>query len=202
MTTVDQHQDNVSEKEGKNSFQDGERRPSLAQRQARGSVASTAAERARRNLNMKLANPLDGYDLDELKAMGRDYAKIHAIAEPEDIRAFELGAILAQNPEKFERIKDQIAIEEMNVLEKEYTNRWSQPRLLYLVIILCSTCAAVQGMGESLPKAESRFDVDVKTDETVVNGAQLFYTKQFGIGGVSTPKAHKSHYQRPSLCGN
>ena len=58
--------------------------------------------------------------------------------------------------------------EELEVLRKEFTNRWSQPKLLYLVIILCSTCAAVQGM-----------------DETVVNGAQLFYGVQFGIGGKS-----------------
>ncbi len=89
----------------------------------------------------------------------------HALVEPEDFRAFEIGAVLAQNPKKFEAVEG-LRPEELDVLRREFSSRWSQPWLLYLVIILCSTCAAVQGM-----------------DETVVNGAQLFYSKQFGIGG-------------------
>lgn len=40
--------------------------------------------------------------------------------------------------------------------------------MLYYLVILCSVAAAVQGM-----------------DETVINGAQLFYPSQFGIGGDS-----------------
>jgi MFS family permease len=40
--------------------------------------------------------------------------------------------------------------------------------MLYYLVTLCSVAAAVQGM-----------------DETVVNGAQLFYGPQFGIGGKS-----------------
>jgi hypothetical protein len=119
-----------------------------AERRARGSVASTAADRARRNVNMKISNPLGGFTEAELRVMGSDYAKMHAIADPEDIRAFELGAILAQNPQDWSRIRNHATPEEMAVLEKEFKSRWSQPFLLYLVIILCSTCAAVQGMGE------------------------------------------------------
>jgi hypothetical protein len=38
----------------------------------------------------------------------------------------------------------------MTVLDKEYTNKWSQPFILYLVIVLCSTCAAVQGMASDM----------------------------------------------------
>jgi hypothetical protein len=145
---MDHNSDNVSEKDAKGHSQDVERHEQLAMpRERRSSIASTAADRARRNLNAKLANPLDGYSFAELKGLGREYAKTHAIAEPEDIRAFELGAVLAQNPEKFEIIRDHCSSEEMTVLEKEFSSRWSQPKLLYLVIILCSTCAAVQGMG-------------------------------------------------------
>jgi hypothetical protein len=40
--------------------------------------------------------------------------------------------------------------------------------MLYYMVILCSVAAAVQGM-----------------DEAVVNGAQLFYPAQFGIGSDS-----------------
>jgi hypothetical protein len=116
-------------------------------RRYRGSVASTAADRARRNVNMKINNPLDDYTESELRIMGSDYAKMHGIADPEDIRAFELGAVLAQNPQDYKRIGNDASPEEMSVLEKEYRSRWSQPAVMYLVIILCSTCAAVQGMG-------------------------------------------------------
>ena len=143
-----EHRDEISEKgdtQEKSSI-DRERKDSETRRY-RGSVASTAADRARRNVNMKINNPLDGYTESELRALGSTYAKMHGIAEPEDVRAFELGAVLAQNPEDFRRISNDISPEEMGVLEKEYTNRWSQPAIMYLVIILCSTCAAVQGMG-------------------------------------------------------
>jgi hypothetical protein len=145
------HRDNISEKDGKESFHGNARtgsdtEQSIAAHQARGSISSTAADRARRNMNAKLANPLDGYSFAELQQMGRDYAKLHAISDPEDIRAFELGSILAQTPERFDRLKDHATAEEMEVLQKEFASRWSQPKLLYLVIVLCSTCAAVQGM--------------------------------------------------------
>lgn len=128
-------------------------------------AAMSAAERARRNANAKLANPLAGYTRAQLEKKGRDYALQHALAEPEDIRAFELGAVLAQNPLAYDRLgSDSLTDQEQEILHKEFSSKWSQPRTLYIVIICCSVCAAVQGM-----------------DETVVNGAQLFYTPQFGI---------------------
>ena len=106
----------------------------------------SAAERARRNANAKLANPLAGYSHAELKNMGAAYVMKHQIGDAEDVRAFELGACLAQDPSKFEHVEG-LNTEEKDTLRKELVNRWHQPRLMYLVIILCSTCAAVQGMG-------------------------------------------------------
>jgi sugar porter (SP) family MFS transporter len=132
-------------------------------RRRKSSGGGTAAERARQNINAKLANPLGEYSFEELRIMGRDYAKRYSLTEHDDLRAFEIGAMLARDPDKFEAVPG-LNEDEAEVLKREITNRWSQPRLLYLVIILCSTCAAVQGM-----------------DETVVNGAQLFYYPQFGI---------------------
>lgn len=145
------HRDETSDKgdshqEKEKVSADAERNESTGRRY-RGSVASTAADRARRNVNMKINNPLDSYTESELRIMGSDYAKMHAIADPEDIRAFELGAILARDPQDYKRISNDASPEEMAVLEKEYLSRWSQPAVMYLVIILCSTCAAVQGMG-------------------------------------------------------
>lgn len=107
---------------------------------------SLAAERARRNVVAKLANPLAGISHDELEQMGSRYAREHQMGDEEDIRAFQKGACLAQDPHKFASIPG-LTQQEIEVLDKEITNRWSQPKLLYVVIILCSTCAAVQGMG-------------------------------------------------------
>ena len=129
------------------------------------SSVKEAEEYERKKANALLANPLRGFSYKDLRQMGKTYALEHALVEQEDFRAFELGACLAQNPSAYRKV-DGLTNEEMDILENELTQRWAQPKLLYLVIILCSMCAAVQGM-----------------DETVVNGAQLFYGKQFGIGG-------------------
>ena len=122
------------------------RNHSFAHSGRHGSI--TAAERARRNANAKLANPLAGYSHAELRTKGANYVKKYAIGDAEDVRAFEIGACLAQDPARYDAIEG-ITGEELEVLKKEFTNRWSQPKLMYVVIVLCSTCAAVQGMGRS-----------------------------------------------------
>ncbi|KAL8710384.1 MAG: hypothetical protein Q9220_004985 [cf. Caloplaca sp. 1 TL-2023] len=123
-----------------------------------------AVERARRNGNAKLANPLAGISHSMLEEMGARYARKNQVGEQEDIRAFAKGAVLAQDPSKYQTVAG-LTEEEQRVLHTEQNHRWHQPPLLYIVIVVCSTCAAVQGM-----------------DETVVNGGQLFYKHQFGIG--------------------
>ncbi|KAI9718245.1 MAG: hypothetical protein M1812_004235 [Candelaria pacifica] len=153
-----------SEYEAKPGIED-QRNHSIANSRPRGSVS--AVERARRNVNAKLANPLAGYSHAELEEMGATYAQKFQLGDESDIRAFRKGAVLAQAPEKYESVAG-LDDSELDILKTEFTNRWSQPKLLYLVIILCSTCAAVQGM-----------------DETVVNGAQIFYLPQLGIGDKS-----------------
>lgn len=142
----------------------------------------TAAERARRNVSAKLANPLAGKTHAELEVMGEEYARKHQVGDEEDIRAFKKGACLAQDPNKYSTI-DGLTAQELEVLEKEFTNRWSQPKILYIVIVLCSTCAAVQGMGEYTALSINTACSNTVIDETVVNGGQLFYRGQFGIGG-------------------
>jgi hypothetical protein len=106
-------------------------------------------DQLRANVNAKIANPLAGFSHSELAEKGEDYAKKFGIGGEEDVRAFRIGAILAQDPNRHAQV-DGISEEESATLSKEISHRWSQPRLLYLVIILCSTCAAVQGMGKSL----------------------------------------------------
>lgn len=114
---------------------------------SRGQVSMTAAEKARRNVNAKLANPLAGYSHAELEEQGAAYARKYEIGDSDDIRAFRKGACLAQEPSKYKSVQG-LDESELAVLKKEFTNRWSQPARMYLVIVLCSTCAAVQGMGK------------------------------------------------------
>ena len=132
--------------EGRNSIEKYHDEQTVSRRESRQRSMS-AAERARRNANAKLANPLAGYSHAELKNLGAAYVMKHQIGDAEDVRAFELGACLAQDPGKFDHVEG-LNAEELDTLRKEVKNRWHQPRLMYLVIILCSVCAAVQGMGE------------------------------------------------------
>lgn len=114
----------------------------------RASIAVSAAERARRHLNARLANPLEGYTYSELQKMGRAYALDNALTDEDDVRAMEIGACLARDGTSLRHARRLgVSDEEMAVLERELSHRWSQPRLLYLVIVMCSICAAVQGMG-------------------------------------------------------
>lgn len=73
------------------------------------------------------------------------------------------GALLANDPDNFENRND-ITEHEKEVLRREVTHRWHQPPQMYFLAAVGAMAAVVQGM-----------------DETVVNGAQLFYTVQFGL---------------------
>ncbi|KAK3293468.1 uncharacterized protein B0H64DRAFT_419204 [Chaetomium fimeti] len=115
----------------------------------------------------KLANPLAGLTPERLRTMGEDYAKLAGLTSDEDMRAFRLGAMIAGDNTQYDQIPE-LTEREREVLEREVTHKWSNPSMLYWVVIICSLCAAVQGM-----------------DETVVNGAQIFYKDAFGIGTKS-----------------
>lgn len=109
-------------------------------------TVGTAAERARRNLNAKLSNPLAGFNHADLRRQGRKFALSHEIGDESDIRAFELGAVLAQAPERYDNVAG-LTSQEKEFLRREFTHRWAQPWTMYAVIALCSLSAAVQGMG-------------------------------------------------------
>lgn len=116
------------------------------QKRSESTVQGSDTDVLRAQLNAKIANPLAGLSHAELADKGEDFVREYGIGGADDIRAFRLGAILAQDPISYAEV-DGLSADESLVLEKEFTNKWSQPKLLYLVIVLCSTCAAVQGMG-------------------------------------------------------
>lgn len=72
--------------------------------------------------------------------------------------SFRKGALIArvgQRDDGFEHVS-QLSEDEKNLLRYEITHRWSQPFMLYFLVVLCAGSAIVQGM-----------------DQTAVNGAQV-----------------------------
>jgi hypothetical protein len=117
------------------------------QSQRRSSVAAVAA---------KLRNPLGGMtDEEVLKDVDR-FIDSRGLADKRD--AFHKGALMARvqnRPNGFEKI-NMLSEEEKGWLRHEETHRWSQPFMLYFLVVLCAGSAIVQGM-----------------DQTAVNGAQV-----------------------------
>ncbi|CAH0058594.1 unnamed protein product [Clonostachys solani] len=115
--------------------------------------------------NASHSNPLSEITPQEVLAEVNRFVEAKGLREHRD--AFRKGALLArvQNvPDGFEDI-DLLSSEEKEYIRYEVSHKWrSSPPLLYLLCGLCAGCAIVQGM-----------------DQTVINGAQAFYFKEFGI---------------------
>ncbi|KAK4901197.1 hypothetical protein LTR27_001754 [Elasticomyces elasticus] len=80
--------------------------------------------------------------------------------------SFHKGAMLArvgQREDGFEQLTC-ITEEEKGWLRHEIQHRWSQPFMLYFLVVLCAGSAIVQGM-----------------DQTAVNGAQQYYFAEYNI---------------------
>ncbi|GAA5833127.1 hypothetical protein JCM3766R1_001406 [Sporobolomyces carnicolor] len=126
-------------------------------------------------INAKLENPLSGISLDRLEAMGRAFAQEKGLAQYEN--EFAKGAQVAQDPLAFESLS-LLDDEDRKVLQREVTHKWDHPKTLYFLVICCSMCAAVQGM-----------------DESVTNGANLFWAPQFGlITSAGAPDASRNQW--------
>ncbi|ODV92609.1 hypothetical protein CANCADRAFT_1200 [Tortispora caseinolytica NRRL Y-17796] len=110
------------------------------------------------NLYNTLDNPLQQYTPSELIDRVKAWTDKHNFTEDQD--AFVKGALLARDPSYREGLED----DEITALEDEIHHKWKQPKTLYYLTVMCAMCAVVQGM-----------------DETVVNGAQIFYLPHFGI---------------------
>ncbi|GAA5860119.1 hypothetical protein JCM8547_009188 [Rhodosporidiobolus lusitaniae] len=108
-----------------------------------------------------LDNPLAGISLDRLEAMGRAFAIEKGLPEYET--EFAKGAQIAQDPLAFEQLQ-LLSDEDKDVMRREVTHKWDQPKTMYFLVICCSMAAALQGM-----------------DESVTNGANLFWAPQFGL---------------------
>ncbi|KAF8636121.1 hypothetical protein AX17_003776 [Amanita inopinata Kibby_2008] len=113
------------------------------------------------NVQAKIQNPLYGIPRKKLLEQVEDFARER---DMEDILPYlRKGALVAQHPQAFESIPE-LEEADKEVLRREVTHKWSQPRDLYLTVIICSLAAAVQGW-----------------DQTGSNGANLSFPLEFGI---------------------
>ena len=123
---------------------------------ARANVAKNTEK-----LSKAFENPLSGLTKEELLANVDDFCRRFKLTDFRE--TFHKGALIAQDPDSRDNLPG-LTEDERTVLEREHTHRWSQPFTLYWLCVMCSMAAAVQGM-----------------DETVNNGAQTLYLRQFGI---------------------
>ncbi|KAF2008435.1 plastidic glucose transporter 4 [Aaosphaeria arxii CBS 175.79] len=111
-----------------------------------------------------LRNPLAGMTEEALLADVDAFVEEKGLSAHRD--AFRKGALIArvgQREDGFEYVT-QLSEDDKKVLRHEIAHRWSQPFMLYFLVVLCAGSAIVQGM-----------------DQTAVNGAQLYYFEEFGI---------------------
>ncbi|RYP68019.1 hypothetical protein DL771_006942 [Monosporascus sp. 5C6A] len=121
--------------------------------------------------SVKLENPFHGLTPEELGRRGGEFCARHGIEGEDDVRAFRLSAMITGDMNRYGAVAG-LTAREREGLDREFTHKWRNSSTLYAVIVICSLCAAVQGV-----------------DKTVVNGAQYFYRRQFGIGDPQAAKA-------------
>lgn len=118
--------------------------------------ASHGSQPRKASVAAKLRNPLAGFDEDQVIADVDAWCIEKGLHRHQD--AFRKGALIArvgQRDDGFEYV-NQLSLEEKDILRHEITHRWSQPFMLYFLVVLCAGSAIVQGM-----------------DQTAVNGAQV-----------------------------
>lgn len=106
-------------------------------------------------------NILTGYDEETVRGMGRQFAIKYSVGDPE---LFADAAAIARNPRGFQKMEF-LSQEHKDNLQEEIDHPWRIPSKLWQVVLSISLCAATQG-----------------ADESVINGAILFYPKYMGIG--------------------
>jgi hypothetical protein len=119
----------------------------------RGSVASATRTAS---VAAKLRNPLIGVTEEQVLADVEIWCAEKGLTK--DLDSFRKGALIArvgQRDDGYEYVSI-LSEEEKEWLRHETTHRWSQPFMLYFLVVLCAGSAIVQGM-----------------DQTAVNGAQV-----------------------------
>lgn len=103
-------------------------------------------------------DPFEGLTKEQVASNAYNFAYEHGLGEDADV--FSRGAMLS-----YDGNTDHLLPDEVEAITRESTHKWgSQPKALIYMAVMGAMCAIVQGM-----------------DETVINGAQLYFNKEFGI---------------------
>lgn len=118
--------------------------------------ASVTSARKQSVTAAKLRNPLVGLTEEQVLVDVETWCASKGLSE--DLDSFRKGALIArvgQRDDGYEYVNI-LSEEEKGWLRHETAHRWSQPKMLYFLVVLCAGSAIVQGM-----------------DQTAVNGAQV-----------------------------
>lgn len=137
----------------------GERKGSIIMGDERKRQESIAA--MTQNTSGEIKNPLTGIPKDQLIQDVDLFATQNKLTHIKELLV--KGALVAQSPASIEHISE-LEESDRDVLRREVTNRWNQPKTLYFTIVLNSIAAAIQGW-----------------DQTGANGANLSFPQEFGI---------------------
>jgi hypothetical protein len=119
--------------------------------------SSQASVPRQKSVTAKLHNPLAGLSEEQVLADVETWYTEKGLSD--ELDSFRKGALIArvgQRDDDFEYVRE-LSEEEKGWLRHETTHRWSQPKMLYFLVVLCAGSAIVQGM-----------------DQTAVNGAQVW----------------------------
>ncbi|KAL1638461.1 hypothetical protein SLS56_000270 [Neofusicoccum ribis] len=114
-----------------------------------------------RNVAARILNPLAGISREELLLKVSAFCVDAGLQE--HLSVFQKGALVAQNPQDFEKISE-LDEEDKYHLRREISHKWRLPKDLYWTIAVCSLGSAIQGW-----------------DNTGANGANLSFPVEFGI---------------------
>ena len=120
--------------------------PKMSDRTEPDELDRILADNSRQNEFGMLSNPLLNLDRPKLRELGEAFAERYGLPANERGR-FADAAILAQNNEAWREPDTYLQLDrqEEDLLDREKTHRWQQPRKLWSLIFVCAASAAVQG---------------------------------------------------------
>ncbi|KAJ4411063.1 hypothetical protein N0V91_001436 [Didymella pomorum] len=107
-------------------------------------------------------NPLKRVSQEQASFDAEAWAEANGM--PEHKSLFGRAALVARDPERFERLGDVLPADERDALIYERDHKWHGSKMLWYSISLCAIGAATQGW-----------------DQTGANGANLSFPQEFGI---------------------
>lgn len=159
-----------------------EERIEIANPSHKESSVDIPTAQARAAAEATLVNPFANMTTEDLVNAGKRFAEDKGLGHLTE--QFKVAALLAriaisEDPRGFQELD--IPEKDKMILHDELDHRWKQKKELYFLVVMCSVAAAVQGVS-SLQLFQYALSYDLyQMDETVTNGAQLYYPEQFGI---------------------